>query len=75
MLAFVFLKWQVQIFSSFEMLNSSSNLNLEIGSVAFVLDTSVMYILTEEGWKSALVEYSLVCTCILALLCVCVCVL
>lgn len=38
------------------MLNSSSNLNLEIGSVAFVLDTSVMYILTESGWSSALVS-------------------
>ena len=45
---------QVQIFDSFESLNSS-DLNLKIGSVAFVLDTSVMYILTADGWTSAVV--------------------
>ena len=43
------------------MLNSSSNLNLEIGSVAFVMDTSVMYILTENGWSSALVSGTIIC--------------
>ncbi|CAI8052404.1 Collagen alpha-1(XVIII) chain [Geodia barretti] len=43
----------VQIFDSFESLNAS-DLNLDVGSVAFVLDTAVMYILTEDGWTSAL---------------------
>ena len=46
---------QAQIFDSFETLNAS-DFNLEVGAVAFVLDTSVMYILTEGGWLPAVVR-------------------
>ena len=46
---------QAQIFDTFESLNAS-DFNLEVGAVAFVLDTSLLYILTEDGWISAVVR-------------------